>query len=195
MKTNKLYILLIVIIFLGCSQELETIEPIIPPTPPPPPPDPISGAADFSKFVAVGNSLTAGYQAGALFTEGQENSLPLIMNEMFKMISGATGGGDFNQPDINSELGFSGVDGSTIFGRLLLQGDPPIPTPQPGGNVPTAFEGDKSALNNFAVPGILLGQFLSPDTGNPASPLYNPLWARFASAPGVKSIMEDALAA
>ena len=149
MKTNKLYTLLIAIIFLGCSQDLDTIEPIIPP-PPPPPPTPDSGTADFSKFVAIGNSLTAGYQAGALFTEGQENSLPKIMNDMFSMIDGATGGGDFNQPDINSVLGFSGVHPvAGILGRLLLQGNPPIPTPQPGGDIPTAFTGDKSALNNF----------------------------------------------
>jgi len=195
MKTNKLYILLIVIIFLGCSQELEMITPT--PDPDPDPDPPLSGAANFSKFVAVGNSLTAGYQAGALFNEGQENSLPKIMNDMFSMISGATGGGAFNQPDIDSELGFFGIDpgSGTVLGRLLLQGDPPIPTPQPGGNIPGAYTGDKSALNNFGVPGILLGQALIPDTGNPASPFYNGLWARFASVPGVKSILEDALAA
>ena len=200
MKTNKLYILLIFIIFLGCSQELDIIEPTPTPTPDPPDP-PLSGAANFSKFVAVGNSLTAGYQAGALFTEGQENSLPKIMNDMFSMIDGATGGGDFNQPDINSELGFFGIDpgSGTVLGRLLLQGDPPLPTPQPGGNIPGPYTGDKSALNNFGVPGILLGQALIPETGNPAlsglDPRYNALYARFASAPGTSTILTDALAA
>jgi len=194
MKTNKLYILLIAIIFLGCSQDLDTIEPIMEEVVVPPTPD--SGTADFSKFVAIGNSLTAGYQAGALFTEGQENSLPKIMNDMFSMISGATGGGAFNQPDINSELGFSGFDPGTgtIFGRLLLQGNPPIPTPQPGGDFPGQYT-EGLPLNNFGVPGILLGQFLSTDTGNPGSPLYNPLWARFASDPLGNSIMDDVIAA
>src|SRR3954469_7163942 len=37
-----------------------------------------AGTANFSKLVAVGNSYFAGVQGGALFTEGQNNSLPAI---------------------------------------------------------------------------------------------------------------------
>jgi hypothetical protein len=103
--------------------------------------------------------------------------------------------------------------GSLILGRLILfdadgvgtakspapapVGTPGMPAPyNVGGSIPAPFDpAKKAALNNFAVPGIQLGQALSASTGNPASPLYNALWARFASAPGVKSILEDALAA
>ena len=39
---------------------------------------PSSGSVDFSKYVAIGNSLTAGYADGALYTSGQENSYPVF---------------------------------------------------------------------------------------------------------------------
>ena len=220
MKLNKIiYIVLITILVGSCKQEPiipEALVPIIPEVV-----TPTKGSADFTKFVAIGNSLTAGYQAGALFSEGQANSLPLILSKQFA----AVGGGAFNQPDINTVNGFSSEPVTGFYlGRLILFDPdgpagprtpapypsgfpgsavtcptavttPPLPAPNNTANKPTAFAGDKTKLNNFAVPGILLGQALIPDTGNPASPYFNGLCARFASAPGVKSIIQDALAA
>ena len=191
MKNIKYIILSIGLLFglFACEQEVVVYEP----KPFEDPADPVlpaatAGTADFSKFVAVGNSLTSGYQAGALFTEGQNNSLPFIMNEKFKDV----GAGSFNQPDINSVNGFSGTDGTNVFGRLLLKGT--TPTPQPG-DIPTAFTGDKAALNNFGVPGILLGQALIAGTGTPGHPFENGLYTRFASAPGTSTIIGDAATA
>ena len=222
MKNIKyIYIAVAAALFVGsCKQE--PIKPAAPDTPAATTPS--KGTADFTKFVAIGNSLTAGYQAGALFTEGQQNSLPKILSTQFALV----GGGTFNQPDIGSVNGYnssSSIPGVITLGRLILY-DPDGPGPRtaapypagfPGSaaptcpsqgtatpalkapyntaDAPTAFAGDKAALNNFAVPGILLGQALTPETGNPASPYYNGLWARFASSPGVKSIMQDAVAA
>ena len=34
------------------------------------------GSADFSSFVTIGNSLTAGVSDGALYEEAQKNSFP-----------------------------------------------------------------------------------------------------------------------
>lgn len=200
----KLYIILLsAFVLVNCEQDYDDFQPDTTELPKPLPETPSAGPLDFSTFVAIGNSLTAGYQAGALFTEGQENSLPSIMAEMFAEV----GGGDFNQPDINSEFGYSGTDGmGNVFGRLLLQGDPPIPTPQlsDAGALPDIsvnpsfnYSGDKSVLNNFAVPGIQVGQVLIPETGdwtNAAHPAFNPYYARFASAPGTSTILTDALA-
>src|SRR5688572_10044772 len=89
-----------------------------------------AGSANFAKFVAIGTSYTAGFQAGALFTEGQENSLGKILATQFACV----GGGAFNQPTINSENGFNifitpNPVGSTILGRFKLQGTPPAPAP------------------------------------------------------------------
>ncbi len=225
-KTKLIYIAIATTLFVGsCSQENLLL---VPPTVVPPVVIvPSKGTADFTKFVAIGNSLTAGYQSGALFNEGQANSLPKILSTQFALAQGTTLA--FNQPDINSVNGYnssSSVPNVITLGRLVLfdpdgPTGPRTPAPYPAGfpgsaaptcpsagtatpalkapyntaDLPTAFTGNPAALNNFGVPGILLGQALIPDTGNPASPYFNGLWARFASAPGVKSIMEDALAA
>ncbi|MDB5240680.1 MAG: hypothetical protein JWP57_1305 [Spirosoma sp.] len=55
---------------------------------------PSKGNADFTKYVAVGNSLTAGYADGGLYRESQLNSYPSILAGQFKTV----GGGDFIQP-------------------------------------------------------------------------------------------------
>jgi lysophospholipase L1-like esterase len=193
MKNKIIGIALITALLVGsCKQEVITLEQ---PSGPPTPPTPSKGSADFTKFVAIGNSLTAGYQAGALFTEGQQNSLGAILAKQFATV----GGGAFNQPDIGSVNGFSGIDATSgrILGRLILfdpdgtgprsagpaaTGTPArnstcpssVSTPAvPGeqGSIPTSFDPSKrAALNNFGVPGIQLVQVLSPATGGPANP-------------------------
>ena len=166
-----------------------------------------SGSASFDKFVTIGNSFVAGFQAGALYDAAQNNSMAKMIAQQLNCAGGAA---TFNQPDINSFNGFNiqlSVPAQGIFlGRLVLfddgsgpvpapAGSPGVPAPYNTADIPTAFTGDKGALNNFGVPLIFLGQALIPDTGNPDSPFFNPLWARFASSPGVKSIVEDALGA
>ncbi len=200
-KYFKPYILIAALLVAGCQQEIPELEPPVEQTGEP-------GNANFTMFVSVGNSLTAGFQAGALFTEGQNNSFPAIMAKQFALVSTNDA---FDQPDINSVNGFnstySNVGAGVILGRLVLfdadgpgpktpapapAGAPGVPAPFNTADLPTPYAGDKTKLNNFGVPGILLKQSLEAGTGNPASPYYNPLWARFASAPGVKSIITDA---
>src|SRR5690349_17723556 len=83
----------------SCKQDVISLqEPVTPTTPE----TPTKGSADFTKFVAIGNSLTAGFQAGALFTEGQQNSFPSILAKQFQTVGGSA---TFNQPDINSVNG------------------------------------------------------------------------------------------
>ncbi|MGC4023292.1 MAG: hypothetical protein QM734_15760 [Cyclobacteriaceae bacterium] len=208
-----------------CKQDVINLKP--PTTTTVTPTTPSKGNADFTKFVAIGNSLAAGYQAAASFDSGQANSFPAMMAKQFKLV----GGGAFNQPDINSKNGYSGnIGGVVILGRYVLF-DPdgsgprsaaPYPSGYPGSSVTCpstvvtpalpspyntadligAFTGTKSALNNFAVPGIQLGQLLTPATGGPAAsnPAYNPYYARFASDPSTNgtsgsTILGDAVAA
>ncbi len=217
MKTLKfLYILpLALLISTSCEQELIVTEP-------PVVVDPVTsgtpGSASFTKFVAIGNSFVAGVQAGALFTEGQNNSLPAIMATQFAMTG--VGGGAFVQPSINATLGwnlfvtqpFLTDPTKPVLGRLLLQGASPKPTPQAyaAGNLeavpnPTAnpafiYTGGKATLNNFGVPAITLGQSLITATGNWANPNpavgFSPFYARLAAPPGGSTtIIGDAAAA
>jgi hypothetical protein len=187
--------------------------------------DATKGSADFSKFVAIGNSFVAGFQAGALFTEGQNNSLPFILSKQFQCVEESA----FNQPDINSLNGYNiqqSIPGVINLGRIILF-DPdgptgprtasPYPSGFPGSSVtcpsavttpalpspyntadaPGAYTGDKSKLNNFGVPFIFLGQALIKETGGPptANPYFSPFYARFASTPGTSTILGDALGA
>ncbi len=60
-----------------------------------------NGNADFSTYVALGNSLTAGYADGALYNSTQSTSYPSILAQQFAK----AGGGSFVQPVVNSEYG------------------------------------------------------------------------------------------
>ncbi|MEO5602497.1 MAG: hypothetical protein ABIR06_16365 [Cyclobacteriaceae bacterium] len=172
-----------------------------------------AGTANFTKFVALGSSYTAGFQAGALFNDGQANSLGKILSVQFA----CAGGGAFNQPSINSEHGYNIfvtpnpiINGASIttLGRFKLQGTPPKPTPVLAGNeaIPNPqlnpgfmYTGDKAALNNFAVQATFLAQLLTPAAGNWNNPNpavgFSPFYARFASNPGTSTILGDAIAA
>ncbi len=212
MKTfHKIFATLLLIgTAIACKQEVikltqATTAAVTPTTP-------SKGNADFTKFVAIGNSLAAGYQAGALFDSGQANSFPAMMAKQFSLV----GGGTFNQPTINSKNGYSGnIAGVITLGRYILFDPdgptgprtaspypsgypgqtttcpstvvtPPLPAPYNTADPIGAFAGDKTKLNNFGVPGIQLVQLLTPATGGPASPAnpaFNPYYARFASSP------------
>lgn len=210
MKNIRQYIILAFTLFMtSCAQEVITLE-----EPPPPeagciscPDGAESGSASFDKFVTIGNSFVAGFQAGALFDASQHNSMAKMIAAQLECAGGSA---TFNQPDINSANGYniqlSVPSQGVILGRMVLfddgsgavpapAGAPGVPAPYNTADLPTSFLGDRAALNNFAVPFLFLGQALIPDTGNPASPYFNPLWARFASSPGVKSIVQDALGA
>lgn len=235
-KTKYIYIALATMLFVGsCKQEVIKLTQEVPTTPA----TPNKGSADFTKFVAVGNSFVAGMQASALYNESQANSLPRILARQFEAVGGST---TFNQPDINSVNGYNPINSvpsiGLFLGRLVLfdpdgptgprsaapypakypgaaavtcpsavPATPALPAPYNTSDLPSAFTGTKSALNNFGVPLIYLGQTLTPATGGPnpganpaANPAFTPFYQRFASSPspdGVNGsrIITDAKAA
>lgn len=106
-----------------------------------------SGEADFSNYIALGNSLTSGYRDGALFSSGQEESYPAILATQMKK----AGGGNFAQPLIPNEIGgFTNIPG--FSGKLTLKviNNSLLPAP----SAPAA-ELDKLSgnFNNMGVPG------------------------------------------
>ena len=60
-----------------------------------------AGSADFSNYVAIGASFTAGFADNGLFIASQQNSFPNIMANQFTEI----GGGTFRQPLMNDNFG------------------------------------------------------------------------------------------
>ncbi|MDX1639619.1 MAG: SGNH/GDSL hydrolase family protein [Balneolaceae bacterium] len=195
----KTTVLCVIAVFLtvSCKSDFDSlVNQRLNENPLPDPPTANSGDADLSNYVAIGNSLTAGFMDGALYNDGQQNSIPAMLAAKFAQ---ADAPANFSQPDINSPRGFNTavpqnpVNG-TVLGRFKLDTDIPGPSPTLGGDPIAPFTGDPSNLQNFGVPGIVVGQLLTPDTGNPASNAFNPFYARFASSAGTSTILGDAIA-
>ena len=156
-----------------------------------------SGDADFSNYVAVGNSLTAGYTNGTLYKSGQENSFPAILAGQMKL----AGGGEFTQPyleDDTNDVGGMLLSGTPIVDPKLVidasQGTPERINQNPTMDVTNVHPGP---YNNMGVPGAKIYHMGFQGYGNLANlplGLANPYFVRMASAPN-KSIVEDVVAA
>jgi len=150
-----------------------------------------SGSADFSNFVSLGASFTAGYTDGALFMASQGNSFP-------NMLSGAfanAGGGEFTQPLMNDNIGGMTLGGIQILNQRLYFDGAGIsmisdaPTTELSNVIPGPY-------NNMGVPGAKSFHLLANGYGNIAGVplgLANPYFARMASNPNA-SMLEDAIA-
>ncbi|MFL1894639.1 G-D-S-L family lipolytic protein [Aquimarina sp. 2-A2] len=159
----------------------------------------VSGTADFSIYVALGNSLAAGYTDGALFKAGQDHSLPNILSGQFAL----AGGGKFTQPITNDNIGGITLGGNIIGSpRLYFYSDPnPEPPNESGPRVLDAIPTTEvSALvtgpfNNLGVPGAKSYHLLAEGYGNVsgvATGQANPYFARMASSSNA-SVLGDAL--
>lgn len=150
-----------------------------------------AGSANVSNFVAIGNSLTAGYTDGALFILAQENSLPNLLSQKFAMI----GGGDFTQPLMNDNVGGLLLGGIQIQEpRLYFNGAAPERVSQTPTTEVTNIQ--PGPYNNMGVPGSKSFHLLANGYGNVAGVaggLANPYFARMASNPNA-SMLEDAAA-
>ncbi len=209
MKNIKyLWLLAIVIGFTACNDE-EDYEEFLDQ----PPMDEVvlpaltAGSADFSTFVALGNSLTAGYADGTLYKISQENSMPKIMANQFANV----GGGTFTQPLMNDNTGGLLAGGSQLPGfgpRMVFGGFDPSGTPivapitalNPGAMTTTdiVLNNPTGPFNNMAVPGARSFHLLAPGYGNlngifANPPSANPYFVRMASSSGT-SVLADAMA-
>ncbi len=149
-----------------------------------------SGSADFSTFVALGNSLTTGYSDGTVFIASQHNSLPNILAGQFAM----AGGGDFLQPLVNDNIGGLLFGGTEILEpRLIFDGQIRRLDASPTTEVTNILPGP---FNNLGVPDAKGFHLLAPGFGNVEGVMTgqaNPYFVRFASSPGT-TVLQDALA-
>lgn len=162
-----------------------------------------AGSADFTRYVAIGNSLTAGYADGTLYKSGQENSYPNMLAEQMKKVNSSL---VFKQPLMPDDLGGFSFDpvgfpvkrilgystdctGSTGLGPILASGSPN------SSNISNI--GGSGPYQNMGVPGARVGHLLFSGLGDPAGLTSNPATAnpwfvRFASIPSA-TIIEDAM--
>ncbi len=191
MKTYKLIYLLPLLFAVGCEPEFDEIAFN-------------GGTADFSRTVAVGNSLTAGFQSNALSLKGQQNSIPEILAKQLKEV----GGGDFKTPFLSGEAGEKGAGLDIIASTGLLV---PALSLQPSADckgtvslAPKLSDSPYSLIgsgflnlqptdgpyNNIGVPGARVGQLNLVGYGSLQG---NPYFARFAANPG-QTMIQAAMA-
>ena len=187
MIKNFKWLLLVSLTFVACNSE---DEPFVDPNSTDGSPL-TAGTADFSKYVSLGNSLTAGYSDNALFVAGQEGSYPNILASQFALV----GGGEFKIPFMSDNTGGLLLSGTQIAGtRLYFNGSGPAPVAgPPTTDITNVLSGP---FNNMGVPGAKSFHLLAPGYGNVAGVLSgqaNPYFVRFASSPST-TVLADALA-
>ncbi|MDH7445326.1 G-D-S-L family lipolytic protein [Aquimarina sp. 2201CG14-23] len=156
-----------------------------------------SGEADFSNYVALGNSLTAGFADSALYITGQENSYPNILSQQFAL----AGGGDFTQPLMADNAGGALLGGTQILNNRFVLAFDAEGNPGPAiytGAAPTTEISNvlSGSFNNTGVPGAKSYHLAAPGYGNVAgvtAGLANPYFVRFASSPDA-TVLGDAIA-
>jgi hypothetical protein len=129
-------------------------------------PAPSKGTADFSRYIAVGNSLTSGFANGGLSREGQMNSFPALIAEQMK----AVGGGNFTNPLFTEAQangsGYLKLTGFSATGTpVIVQETSNLAYRPPVGGV-TLYAKYTGDINNYGVPGIKLQHITIPTYGN-----------------------------
>ncbi|MGJ5642782.1 SGNH/GDSL hydrolase family protein [Formosa sp. S-31] len=162
-------------------------------------PDLITGTADFTTYVALGNSLTSGYTDNALFIAAQNNSFPNILSSKFKLI----GAGDFNQPLMNDNYGGLALGGTRLPGinpRLVTTGGGPVALESVIGDVTVSTDivtnNPSGPFNNMGVPGAKSYHLLAHGYGNLANlsaGLANPYFVRMTGSTPDASVLELAM--
>ncbi len=163
-----------------------------------------SGDADFSTYVAVGNSLTAGYMDGTVSRVGQTYSFPNLLAQKFALV----GGGEFTQPsyadDVNNlgglMLGGMPIEfftGDNEFKtRLVIDASQGRPENIVGTSTIEVSNINEGPYNNMGVPGAKSFHLGVPNYGNIAGVAIgasNPYFVRMASNPSA-TVLSDAMA-
>jgi len=171
------------------------------------------GNVDFENYIAIGNSLTAGFMDGALYPEGQQNAYPNLFAA--KLRENGLMSGTFNSPWLPADKP-QGVSFRTSSSDLQLltrlsfrdlnptcatNGYSPfqsVTTSVPLSSLtsPTGLQpllpfvglangATAVNINNFGIPGITISQFLQDGLGNAQKVLTgaNPYYIRFAPSP------------
>lgn len=169
-------------------------------------PELTAGTADFSNYVAVGASFTAGFTDNALFIASQENSFPNIMANQFAN----AGGGTFTQPMMNDNFGGLILAGNAIIDpstgerlfkeRLVFGGAGPVDlqdlNPMAMSTTDFALNNPIGPFNNLGIPGAKSFHLVAPGYGNLANfpAAANPYAVRVTGNAPNASILELAMA-
>ncbi len=189
MKTKYfLYVVTVLFLVSSCKPEINDFTPE-------------SGSADLTSYVAVGNSLTAGYADASLYASGQKSGFASILAQQFAY---AGGNGTFKIPMMPTEDGVSprvtptGLYFTTklvigystdCLGNTSLAPVPADPNPDQAklAQELTTSVAAEGPFNNIGVPGVKVGHLLAPGLGT-----LNPYYGRFAENPQTDALIGEA---
>lgn len=165
MKKNPIILALLGLLVLGftaCKQVTPSPTPTIPAAP-------AKGNADFTKYVAIGASLTAGFTNNGLYNTGMQYAYPNLLAGQLAM----AGGGAFTQPTFGT-----GKENGSGFLKLtaLPSATNPSPTIVPEttslavigtgqDNKTPLLEKYTGSLNNLGIPGVALKDVMTAGYG------------------------------
>lgn len=153
---------------------------------------PENGSADFTTFVAIGDSYTSGYTDGALSKAGQKNGFSAILAHQL-----STTDNYYDQPFIPEGMSVGG-DGNGSY-KLVVLNKSLVPFPTTGNpellSDPSNWVNGQAPFNNIGVPGVKSFHLLAPELGDYTlgEGAFNPFYSRFASAPGTSTMISDAM--
>jgi hypothetical protein len=153
--------LLIILFFTSCTYEFPMVEsPAIEDL----------GDINTENIIAVGDGFLAGAMDGALYSAGQQNSVASVFASQLSRSNEIS----FNQPKINAKNGFNfyASKGNQLYGKWIYrfqnQTDEKPKMILTAGELVEDYQGDKTVLNNLAVPMLSVTQLLNyPDKTNP----------------------------
>lgn len=134
-KYLLIYLLLFVVVFVtACEDRTDIAAPAAPST----------GSANFTRFVAVGNSLTAGYQSSSLYQSAQEYSYAKLIADQ-----------------VGTKFEYPAYSDPGTGGRLEVVSLTPFATASnPAKGVPLNLN-YAAPYNNLGIPGAFLYDFLN----------------------------------
>ncbi len=156
------------IALISCDPKIDT------PTPS------VEGKIDVSNYIAIGNSITAGYASNGLYLEGQKVAYPVLIAQQFKL----AGGGEFNAPlfaaNESDGTGYLRLDGFLSASSPILTSVPRDPDAVAGKSAfayNASLNPDSIILkpyvgstnHNWGVPGIRVADIETPGYGYPNS--------------------------
>lgn len=186
MIKNIKWLLLVSLTFIACNDDETTVTydstdgmPLT------------AGTANFSKYVALGDSFAAGFSDAALFIEGQKGAYPNILAQQFALV----GGGSFTTPLMADNTGGLLLGGTPIQGvRLYFNGSTPVPVAgSPTTEITNRLTGK---FNNMGIPGAKSFHLLASGYGNTAGIALgtaSPYFSRFSSN-ATTTVLADAVA-
>lgn len=138
-------ILLLAAFVAGCQGPCDSIDSITGP-------QLTSGAADFTRYVAAGTSISAGYQSGGIVDRHQMNSFPAIFARQIGKTVLQNGQGDFTFPSMGHD-GFPKLLKIRKFSPLTINDSASVL------GYPAANYTQSTSFQNLGVPGSIAFDF------------------------------------